>query len=92
MRGGPEYAARIKCAGRGGPARIATPNYYSIFSFLLRSDSIFSNVMTVVIFIKLVMVGILKQRLNINNWLNMFFVRLNMYFLYFSVNLKISPF
>jgi len=21
MRGGPEYAARIKCAGRGGPAR-----------------------------------------------------------------------
>jgi len=21
MRGGPEYAARIKCAGRGGPTR-----------------------------------------------------------------------
>jgi len=21
VRGGPEYAARIKCAGRGGPAR-----------------------------------------------------------------------
>jgi len=21
MRGGPEYGARIKCAGRGGPAR-----------------------------------------------------------------------
>jgi len=21
MRGGPEYATRIKCAGRGGPAR-----------------------------------------------------------------------
>jgi len=21
MRGGPEYVARIKCAGRGGPAR-----------------------------------------------------------------------
>jgi len=26
MRGGQEYAARIKCAGRGGPARIATPS------------------------------------------------------------------
>jgi len=27
MRGGPEYAPPIKCAGRGGPTRIATPSH-----------------------------------------------------------------